>query len=303
MSDPTIAGTGLRLLPKDFTPSINEVIIGRGRKVVNHSGNQRFQDLIHSHLSEYSKAKTKTSKSAIIRRVLLEVKEGSAEGVGGFVKQDASTKRWYAMEEASARISTAQAFRDALSGSYRSSRQYKQQRRWNMRTPGSNDTEAVEEVKETEPAPPKKLEPVRSISAFPAAAAPPAQGIAGLRGILSSALDLMDDSMFDDDLGSTPVPNASFAPMVPAPAAVEDDLTSLLARYESQVEITANPFEPTPIKSSGTTTATRSMPPQYQPKSFSLFQKNFSPVYQEYAKAAPASNNGGSMSLRNVMSL
>jgi hypothetical protein len=106
---------------------------GRGRKVTNHVGNERFRDLIYSEINEYSAAENKTAKSAIIFRVLQEIKDGSPE-TGGFVKQDSKTKRWYAVEETTGRTTTAQAFRDALSSTYKSSKQFKQQRRWDRRT-------------------------------------------------------------------------------------------------------------------------------------------------------------------------
>lgn len=268
------AANGLRLLPQGFSPSINEVVIGRGRKVVNHSGNQRFQDLIQSQLREYSKAKSKTSKSAIILRVLMAVKNGSPADVGGFVKQNARTKRWYALEDASARISTAQAFRDALSGSYRSSKQYKQQRRWNLKGPcissSSSSVGSAEAVSDPVPASTgssasaptstagssdSKLEAKGNEGGGTLSAllpSPEPKGdLAGLRGILDSAIrGLMDDDLLflqDFDAGACATPECAWSFGAPQTTKKEDHLSALLDRFENQVEWTENPYEPTPL--------------------------------------------------------
>ncbi|CAB9506534.1 Nitrilase family, member 2 [Seminavis robusta] len=257
--DPEIGSrnaSGHRLLPKTFAPSVNEVIIGRGRRVWNHSGNERFQDLVQSHMYEYSRATTKTSKSAIISRVLTQVKQASS--VGGFVKQESSTKRWYAMEEASARISTAQAFRDSLSHTYRSSKQFKQQRRWNSRVSSTTGTTTPS----IHPAPGQDQgqgehqdtnlqllpRPVRSINAnstYGTNTGP------GLRGILNSALGIMGE---DAEETTNDGVNVNMT-MISRIQQKKNSLDALLDTYASgtgtgngaPVEWTQNPFEPTPL--------------------------------------------------------
>lgn len=64
----------------------------------------------------------------MIYQMLHQLKKKSPE-TGGFVKQDPKTKRWYAVLGSAARTTTAQAFRDALSPSYKSSKQFKKHRR------------------------------------------------------------------------------------------------------------------------------------------------------------------------------
>ena len=56
-------------------------------------GNARFRDLVGSLLDEYSTATSKLEKSAIVQRVLVEVRSKSPNG--GFIKKDPLTGQWY----------------------------------------------------------------------------------------------------------------------------------------------------------------------------------------------------------------
>ncbi|CAB9506766.1 Nitrilase family, member 2 [Seminavis robusta] len=114
------------MLSIDFLPCPNTVIVGRGRKVAQHAGNVRFRELVKKELTEYSAATTKAHKSSIIQRVLTEVRLRSHHA---FVKQNLTTQRWYRVEENAQRITTAQAFRDALKDNYKSSRAHKKYKR------------------------------------------------------------------------------------------------------------------------------------------------------------------------------
>ncbi|CAB9498620.1 Nitrilase family, member 2 [Seminavis robusta] len=116
----------IQMLSIDFLPCPNTVIVGRGKKVAQHPGNVRFQELIKKELTEYSAATTKADKSSIIQRVLTEVRLKSPHA---FVKQDLTTLRWYCVEESVQRITIAQAFRDVLKDKYKSSRVFKKLRR------------------------------------------------------------------------------------------------------------------------------------------------------------------------------
>ena len=70
----------------------------------------------------------KTARTIIINGVMQHMKDQSPH-TGGFVKQDAKTGAWFAVSDATARITVSQAFRDADSGKYKSSKQSKQQKR------------------------------------------------------------------------------------------------------------------------------------------------------------------------------
>lgn len=126
----TTTKTGLTraFLPQTFVPHATDVLIGRGRRVVNHPGNKKFRGLVNSNLAAYSLAETKSKKSNIIISIFQALKTASDETTG-FVKMHNASKRWFMIDDANARISIAQAFRDALSFEYKSSKSYKQQKR------------------------------------------------------------------------------------------------------------------------------------------------------------------------------
>lgn len=104
------------------------IVGGRGKWCQKHFGNLFFQSLVKAALSDYSQAKTKTDKSAILSRVVKQVQEKSSNAVG-FVRQDPKTRQWSVVEGSAARIAAAQAFRDALHSNYRSSKHFKQMKR------------------------------------------------------------------------------------------------------------------------------------------------------------------------------
>ena len=110
------------LLPEGFTPSPDDVVIGRGRKIV--ARNARFYKIIEREMHAYAAATSKALKSLILVRVLQHVKEVSK---GKFVKKDGD--RWLEVEDSLSRTTIAQALRDALHTTYRSSKQFKQRRR------------------------------------------------------------------------------------------------------------------------------------------------------------------------------
>lgn len=115
-------------LPSDFVPPADAFVMGRGKRHVNHEGNQRLRDLVKSELPAYLAAPTKTAKSAIIHRVLMATREKSADGIG-FVRYDNQKGTWHLVDNGTARITVSQNFRDALSKHYKSSKQYKKKRR------------------------------------------------------------------------------------------------------------------------------------------------------------------------------
>jgi len=119
---------GGRELNEDFKPDDTVVIIGRGKRIRSHSGNQRFYALIESELATYANAPSKTEKSYILAKVLEDIRNWSVERYG-FVKLNPTTGRWHSPKDSVARVTVAQAFRDALAGQYSSSKHNKQRRR------------------------------------------------------------------------------------------------------------------------------------------------------------------------------
>lgn len=112
------------ILPEDFTPGTNHVIIGRGKKCSEHSGNVQLRQIVRSRLEEYSQANTKAAKSDILASIVQQI-----HAVGGFVREDAATGRWMTVGTFLAREKTSQTFRDILSDGYKSSKASKKKRR------------------------------------------------------------------------------------------------------------------------------------------------------------------------------
>ena len=111
-------------MPEGFTPSPDDIVIGRGKQIV--ARNARFLKLIETKLKTYSNAKSKSLKSSILGRVFTFIKEVRG---GLFVKQHPQSGRWYTVEDTLARTTIAQSFRDALHTTYRSSKRFKRRRR------------------------------------------------------------------------------------------------------------------------------------------------------------------------------
>lgn len=116
----------MNLLPEDFEPGEFDVICGRGKKCYSHIGNDKFRQRVMGMLDEYSKARSKLDKSAVLNDVVEQVRLASPQG--GFVKQEESG-RWYEVGDFLAREKTSQAFRDCLHDSYKSSNVAKKKRR------------------------------------------------------------------------------------------------------------------------------------------------------------------------------
>ena len=129
-------------MPNNFSPSPHEVIIGRGRLVVNHPANKLVRKLVLQELDAYTQAVKKAEKSEVLTGILDAIRAHTQVGFG-FVKFETATKRWFAVEEIVARSTIAQTFRDTLSGQYRSSRQFKNQIRRQRQEQSSSSSSSV----------------------------------------------------------------------------------------------------------------------------------------------------------------
>lgn len=95
---------------------------------MNNEGNRRFRAMVKDELRVYSAGK-KGKKSSIIKRILRHIRSNCLDDIG-FIKQDALTGRYYTANENAAKVTIAQAFRDALhEHGYKSSKQHKQHKR------------------------------------------------------------------------------------------------------------------------------------------------------------------------------
>lgn len=130
----------MKPLAKDFSPTVDDVICGRGKKCYNHIGNERFRRRVLTMLDEYSNAKSKLDKSGVLSRVMSDVRRASPGG--GFVKQDESGQ-WFEVGDFLAREKTSQAFRDALHERYKSSNISKKKRRQQGQAKASDKAQRI----------------------------------------------------------------------------------------------------------------------------------------------------------------
>jgi hypothetical protein len=232
------------LLPEYYTVGPTDVIIGRGKRCTQNPGNRRFRAIVEATLGAYSNAPTKSMKSEIIMQVLSEVR--SSNGVGFVKLVNYPVGRFIQVEEASCRIAIAQAFRDALSGSYKSSKKYKQIRRIE-RMQGEEITainawcfESVSRSMFLEEAPMPNL--FRS-KQYPEQAAPGASSInmSQLRDMLSEA-NMLVFQLDNDEQELT-----SFQEGDERATTNSSDLFCLLYTAFCNDNATCDPFEPTPI--------------------------------------------------------
>lgn len=297
----------LPLLPETYNVGPNDVIIGRGKKCTMNPGNLRFREIIKNTLDNYQNAETKVKKSDIIMQVLTQLR---ADNGVGFVKIDAGSGRFIQVEEASCRIAIAQAFRDALSGTYKSSKKHKQQRRLERKRVSATNLLAaryLEEQKQLQQEPVSRSifdetasAPMPTLPKNSARAVNAGLSMFQLRDILQQASSVANTNGFEDSDASLAVAafqntvggpfsrrpsgfgnnlnagarrpsgfqNFGGAPFqrrlsglgaAPFPASVRPAVTnsdifaSLLSTLAaSQQQITqADPFEPTPMQTSG----------------------------------------------------
>ena len=99
-------------LPTMWKPDNWSVICGRGRDAFDHVGNRRFRILVDINLEKYSKARSKFEKSMIVVGILDAIRDGSE--VGGFVKHDPKSGRYFEVGDEVAREKIGQQFRTAL---------------------------------------------------------------------------------------------------------------------------------------------------------------------------------------------
>jgi len=76
-----------------FQPGEHDVICGRGRSIYNSTGNKNFRQLVESRVDEYSAAKTKLDKSAILSAIVAHVRQLAPQG--GFIRKDNKTGEWF----------------------------------------------------------------------------------------------------------------------------------------------------------------------------------------------------------------
>jgi hypothetical protein len=237
--------------------------------VVNHSGNRRFRQEIEAQIEEYSN-EGKTAKTTRIYGFLHHARQNSPQ-TGGFVKQDPTTKRWYAVEGTAARITIAQAFRDALSNlhtspsAYKSSKQFKRHRRSKLKycPAPKRDSSHKSESKN------RGTADITLYNAFTAYAGhktlPKHEGFFGTG---TSPKDQLSDILGCNFLSLTaePAPSSSIADSFNTTCGEDqctkdldlDKLVDILGVVESTMS--DNPYEPTPISTPQSVPSAASVP-------------------------------------------
>ena len=133
------------LLPTDYVPGPDTVICARGKKYWDHSGNQRYRQIIASATSKYSQTTNKYDRTLIVSEIVRTLQRGQCNKDRGcspshttttsiprsaFIKLDPSTKRWkYVVDEIFIREKVSQSLRDSLAGKYKSSTKSKKLRK------------------------------------------------------------------------------------------------------------------------------------------------------------------------------
>ena len=91
-----------------LSPTLNDVLCGRGGAVLRHPGNVQYQNLIKERQPEYTTC-AKAEKLKISRSIVEHVR---TEYRGRFLVRDSTTKSWYDIGEKKAVEKTSQALRE-----------------------------------------------------------------------------------------------------------------------------------------------------------------------------------------------
>lgn len=118
------------------------------------TGNQRLRLIVDTFVERYANSTSRQDKSDILSTIVNTVRGSSPHG--GFVKEDTTTGRWFEVGDFLAREKVSQAFRDALSHSYRSSKKFKHEKRRKRDKAAKLAKQMAEGKSEASAKPPKK---------------------------------------------------------------------------------------------------------------------------------------------------
>jgi hypothetical protein len=107
--------TGRSQLGVHFQPSDLSVICGRGKDSYDHTGNRCFRILTSAFVERYSRADSKSVKSALVFNIVTMIRQAG----GHFCKHERGA--WFEVGDRCAREKVSACFRDMLHTQYRSS--------------------------------------------------------------------------------------------------------------------------------------------------------------------------------------
>ena len=128
--------TARSLLGIDFQPSDLSVICGQGKENYNHEGNRCLRILASVFVGRYSRADSKTSKSAVVFNIVTRMRRMG----GHFCKYEKGA--WFEVGDRCARGKVSSLLRDMLHTQYRSSAKAKIIRR---RAQHQNETQTQDD--------------------------------------------------------------------------------------------------------------------------------------------------------------
>jgi hypothetical protein len=97
-------------LSKDYTPTDEDILCGRGKACGKHPGNNKFSAAIRANLQKYGEAPKRVDKSNVVVLVVRSLRENG----GRFIKQDKRTKQYHELSDGQAHGKTGHAIRDLL---------------------------------------------------------------------------------------------------------------------------------------------------------------------------------------------
>jgi hypothetical protein len=97
-------------LSKDYTPTDEDILCGRGKACGKHPGNNKFSAAIRANLQKYGEAPKRVDKSNVVVLVVRSLRENG----GRFIKQDKRTKQYHELSDGQAHGKTGHTIRDLL---------------------------------------------------------------------------------------------------------------------------------------------------------------------------------------------
>jgi hypothetical protein len=95
-------------LSKDYAPTDEDILCGRGKARGKHPGNKKFSAAIRANLQTYGEAPKRVDKSNVVVSIIRSLRDNG----GRFIKQDKRTKQYYELTDGQARMKTGHAIRD-----------------------------------------------------------------------------------------------------------------------------------------------------------------------------------------------